>query len=264
MSDIVKVDQNQSLATTPQGFEGLGPAKVANLVLVQNTSRDGTPGKFRDKLSGQEFDTLQVVLLGKTMARVYFPEGKLGADPLCRSNNGLVPISAELLGHPPLAMECGKYLPNGKYVPVCEHAVWSNYDRRTKTGKLPPCKEQAKLLLIERDTGLPYRLTLSKTSLKPLRDLIDTLQRDSLGAAARKEIRNIYDYTFTISSQKVVNSQGVFYTVTFGTPSVLKAEDRGMFGPMFVQFVQNQEIMEDEIEGVIQEHDEVNQELPEY
>jgi hypothetical protein len=221
------------------GFDDLGPIRPSNIVLVQNTTRVGTAGKFRDTASGEEFDELTIAILARRKSRVLFPEGELGAEPLCKSYDGDFPVSEEVLGHPPIHKDCK----------TCPMASWDNYDRKTRKGK-PQCKEQARILFVEKNSGLPYRLTLNGMSLKPLRTLLQVIQKDAFIAAQKGDKRSIYDYYFTITPEKVTGKLGNFYVVGFSTPEVFKPENRGKFGPLYEAYVTNAAKYKEETEAI--------------
>ena len=137
-----------SLVSSLEGFEDAA-ITPANMVVVQKTTRDpdATPGMFKDMITGQQFKTIQIVPLKIQVnpgPRVLFEEGSpFGADPICRSNDGIKPATNS---------QC----PQSEFCKTCKHASWDNW----KGGKATPaCKENAKILFVERESFLPYIMT---------------------------------------------------------------------------------------------------------
>src|SRR5690242_4094759 len=90
---IVQPESAVSLATSGLGFDDMY-VKPTMVELVQRTTRraDATPGKLYDVLTQTTLDSLRVVPLKIARGRVMFPEGgELGAQPICRSNDGVTP-----------------------------------------------------------------------------------------------------------------------------------------------------------------------------
>lgn len=179
------------------GLERVRPAP-GNLVLVQNTTVNkmgARVGQLLDTATGAAYDQLPVIALAVIHHRVLFGSSKLGEDPVCRSDNGLVPDPKI---ENPKSFHCVD--PN-TFRALCPYASWSN-------GR-PPCKQKANLLLVARETGLPYYLTLGGTSLDPLWRMLRYINNDikmqsNLGL-------DLYDYSFTIGG----DNKGQYAVATF-------------------------------------------------
>jgi hypothetical protein len=215
-----------ALATTvSEGLEGF-TLKPAILKLVQNTTTDegAVKGKLFDTLSKANFDKLQVVPLSIKMTRVLFPpNGDLGAEPLCRSNDGIVPSPDAQV---PQCASCANCDSGPK--------AWKNF---RSTGKKPDCQEKFRMLFIDRDSGLPYFVTIGGKSITQLKKLKDAIYRDVLSCKMKQEFRSIYDYTFELVPLLVTGKRGNYYELTFC--NLKKIANPGEFGPMYEMFVKN-------------------------
>lgn len=208
--------------------EGVGLEDVyvrpSNIILVQrtNTMPDAVVGKLFDVRNEANLDSIQVVPLQIRQKRVLFPEdGTLGAKPICRSDNGIVPSPfAEFPQH-----ETCKGCPKGS---------WDDYDAKTGKGK-PPCKIKYEWLFILRDSGLPRRFTVGGTSINPTKELRERLREDQIMSRAKGEIVNIFDYTFTISPFFVQGAKGSYYVVKYS--NLKRVQTPGEFGPLYEQYV---------------------------
>ena len=143
-----------ALVNSLEGFENV-KISPTQMVVIQNTKRDPADisGHFKDMVTGQHQKTVQAVLLNIEVdpgPRVLFEAGSpFGSDPICRSNDGITP--ADNAAQPQNATCKG-----------CPKSSWANW----KTGGKPPeCKENARILFAERESGLPYYITLKGKSV---------------------------------------------------------------------------------------------------
>jgi hypothetical protein len=221
---IVKPETAALMAAGGLGLEETF-IKPTYIELIQKSSRreDVRPGTFFDVLTSTEFTELQVVALGIKRGRVYFPEGgELSAKPICRSDDGIKPSPFAQIQQSVLCGTCGK-------------ASWDDYDKKTGHGK-PSCQDAWQMLFVLRDTGLPRRINIKTYSLKATKLLLEQMKQDIIMAKAKGEgVRNIFDYTFNITSQKVDGPKGVFYILKY--TNVKRLSEIGEFGPLFEQYV---------------------------
>lgn len=222
---LVTIDPASTALAVSEGLEGF-TLKPAILKLVQNTTTDegAVKGKLFDTLSKANFDRMQVVPLSIKLTRVLFPpNGELGSEPLCRSNDGIVPS------------------PDAQ-VPQCEKCAncdsgpkaWASF---RSTGKKPDCQEKFRMLLVERESGLPYFLTIGGKSITQLKKLKDAIYRDVLSSKMKGEIRSIYDYSFEINPVLMQGKRGNYYELSF--INLKKIATPGEFGPLYTMFVKN-------------------------
>lgn len=207
------------------GFDD-GETLPSYIELVQRTSQvDGAiPGKFRDKESNQHFDSLELIPLQFSTSRVLFPPGgDLNQEPLCRSNDGIVPALKVLQ---PQASSCSN----------CSQSSWDGYVKGSGVG-IPQCKEKMRLLFIDRETNLPYYLTVGGRSIQPMKSFYRTLKKYHTIAKAKGEVVNIFDFATTIRPLAIKGPKGSYFVATFDPPKRVKESDLGKFGPLYTQLV---------------------------
>jgi hypothetical protein len=225
MSDLVKIQPagSTALAVAGEGLEDFY-LKPAQMKLVQNTTTDegAVKGKLFDTLSKTNYESMQVVPLAIRMGRVLFPPGgELGAEPLCRSDDGVVPSPTAQAPQSPKCATCDFGPKN-----------WANY---RSTGKKPDCQEKARMLFIDRETGLPYWITISGKSISQLKALKAAIFREVLKLKMQGEVRSIYDFTFKMQPISVQGRKGNYYELTF--VELRKIQNPGEFGAMYEMFV---------------------------
>lgn len=223
---LVTIDQNAALATFGDGVSNDFMYKPSGLELVQPISpaavNDGArPGRFRDKQANMEFETMQIVALDFDCGRVLFPPGgELGADPICRSSNGVTPDDSDRIVRQ--ADKCAN----------CDHASWAHYNRKTKEGA-PDCKEKITLLLAERDSGFLYRLNVGGMSLKPLKDFRDTLYKLSGMTRGKVPWRA---FSAEMGTTKIVGKKGTYFVLKFSNPKALNPADVQEFATKYATY----------------------------
>jgi len=208
-TDIATAQDNAPI----EGLEDFGPEEliIPRLKLVQPSSADGTPGTFRDNLSGAEYDSARIVPLAITKGRVMWVEGE--ELPVCRSKDALVP---DPMIEEPQNDICARRS-RGRLVDVCEQSKWE--------GGPPPCKLTYTLLGLNLDADeSPFLITLSGTGIKPTRKLISTysLKRVSL-----------YAMSVVMSAAKARGAQGNYYVVSFADYQPLA--DGQQYRPQFIE-----------------------------
>lgn len=218
-------------------FDLIKPTFIKLVQPTTKTTGDERPGQFVDELSGNVFNELQVVPLVIRNNRVlYDGDGGFGAPPLCRSNDGFVPS--------PFAQ-----FPQAKTCAMCPKSKWVK--RADGSSIKPPCSEIKQMVFIHKETGLPRKINFARQALTPVKKLIDQLVQDS--AMTREKTgraRNIFDYTFTISSVLISNDKGRFYVPKFsGVKAISLTQDAegnqvSEFGPLYEKFVQNAAILQ--------------------
>jgi hypothetical protein len=229
MPDLITIQPaSTALATGVEGFDGF-KLTPAVLKLVQNTTTDegAVKGKLFDTLSKTNFESMRVVPLAIKVGRVYFPPGgDLGAEPICRSNDGIKPSEDAQI---PQATNCENCDRGAK--------MWKDYKA---TGKKPDCQEKFRMLFVSRETGLPYWLTIGGKSVSRVKDLQKGLFRDILGGRMKtpREDRAIYDYTFVIKPVSVQGRKGTYYELSF--VELEKVANVGEFGALYAEFVRRQ------------------------
>lgn len=227
------------------GFEST-VLKPVHLDLVQRSSRGkGTPGQFRERANPEAtYDSMKVVFLRKAReGRVMFPPGAdLGATPLCRSNDGIKPVTDD-----------DRLQPQAENCAGCIQASWKKWNKTKAREDIPPCSNNLSLLYVDRDVKWPFFLQLSGKSIStkvpkgivtyPM--LIQNLAR----ASAKFKMENgtspnIFDFTATMYAAEVEGAKGTYFIVAFRDVKLLKPEDRPEFGALYEQYVAQQSQVE--------------------
>lgn len=254
---IVLQNENQAIEMGGIGLAGPAALRPELMVLVQPTT-DGVqgipPGVFLDKTTGMQFQKLEMVLFEITEPRAKYPSAKFvrGEKPICRSDNGLVPITDkdDLI---PQAPACGRYDPKtGRFVALCEHASWKNYDNKTKTGQKPTCRSSRKLVFIEKATGAPFKMIIAGTNVKSVDNLRNALNRAALMSNAKNRAvgndrrMNIFDYVVTLESEKA--NDGPYYNYKFVKIDPMRKEEAAEYGPLYQALMARREEIEAELD----------------
>jgi hypothetical protein len=221
-----------------QKLEGFEDAILtpANMVLIQKTTRDpeATPGTFKDTITGQSYKEIQIVPLkiqvgdaqGQGAPRVMFaPDAAFGSDPICRSNDGVKP--ALNAAHP-----------QSEYCKDCKWSSWKDY----KTTKKPPaCHSKARILFVERSTGLPFLINLGGRSITPVRNLLKSIMRFAAMSLMKGVRAMLYDFSCTMYLKDVVDSKGAYFVCQF--KDISRVRDVGEFGPIYHELVKARDVM---------------------
>jgi hypothetical protein len=164
---------------------------VPRLSIVQPMSDEGTEGNFRNSLDGAEFERLEglyFIRVGK--ARVMFPaEYKRGQDPLCRSDDNLVPDPR--IENPP-SDDCA----------TCMNSVWG------EDGSPPPCNLVIRLLAIQ--DGLPCWMDFKSTQITPLKKFLS-----ALNLQAKKRRMGIWNFKIDVDLVEKTFESGKAYLPVF-------------------------------------------------
>ena len=217
--DMAVVQQNAGPPGIPDelngytGLEGITNEAwvIPRIKIVQPTSQEGTAGMLRMNLTGDEFERLDILVIKAVQGRVYWnPEDNAEEDLLCRSYNFLEPD--ESIDNPPSPI-CGKFI-NGKggkqiFKQVCSKSIWG------PSGERPECDETYSLLCISKDDLLPFWVTLSGTSLKPVKRY--------LSAMALRRVP-LWQYFTTLATKEQKGNKGKYYVADFLSPKPITQE----------------------------------------
>lgn len=213
------------------GLDGGSAIRPVPMGLKQPTTEgfeDVKTGEFFDKLSGITWKTVRLVPLKITAIRDKYPSDKFvkGEFPICRSSNGVVPITTR-----------EDLIPQAPNCKVCRHSSWDGYNNKTKTGTKPTCKESFLIIFLELETSLPFYIKIVGLSVKEAKKLKEAIERNAQIAAARdaeKKKPNLYDYVVDMTSQK---GDGPYFDVKFPRVALMRPEDRGKFGPIYAELI---------------------------
>ncbi len=227
------------------GLDDVAKLRPANVILVQNTTRErgsANPGQLLDKLTGEVYDSLVVVPLKVMKQRILFaPGADLDADPLCSSNDGIVPS--------PYALQ-----PQSRKCATCPQSQWLD-------GKKSACAEKLRLLVVTKDSGLPRFFTAGGKSIPTLRNVLQRIQeairmqdakikQAAVKGEPAQERLHLHDFFFEIRGEKVTG-KFVFYVARFD--NVKRVADPGEFGPAFEEFVIQRKVQTLEEKEVVAE-----------
>jgi len=221
--------------------------KPAVVQLMQTNHLDKYPdavvGAFRNINTGKNFvdeknkpRPIKLILLAELKQRVYFPTNEPGVKPLCRSMDGLVPITGDLALRfelEPQADDCAD----------CKLSDWSQYNIKGSPGfhKVPKCKEKPRMVFLDTDDEMPYVLTFTAMSIAPFRALMKSIASDIKSDSNKNKKNpsytpyNLYDYTVEMSSQKSFKNGFNFNIVYFGQPE--RAASPGGYLELFSKYV---------------------------
>ena len=194
-----------------------GDLVIPRYKIVQPTSKEGTPGVFKNNLTNEETEKVRVVVLSASKGRVCWGEN-LDADPICRSSDGLRPSDNI---EKPVNSVCGTKENGKRFEPVCRNAIWRENNER------PLCNEVINLLCVSTDDQVPFFLSLHGTQLKPVRALLSAL-------GLRK--KSLYEYQVTLGLKETTNYKGKFFVIQFGELKENTPKEKEVFRVMFFQF----------------------------
>lgn len=224
MSEQALTTTNQAVGLpASEDLTGLGTLelKPTKLNLLQPTTRDkkgGQAGQYLDVLTGELFDEITVVPLRFSKTRSMFPPGNdLDVQPICRSNDGIVPaIDVDT----PQAAQCAQ----------CPNSRWSIVNGKKQK---PACPEKYRFLVVLKDNGMPKWLNVGGASIAPFLETMNRIKYVIFNNGLKGEgpPLELFDFYFTMSS----NNEGTYFTMKF--KDVKKVLEPGTFGPLFEQYV---------------------------
>lgn len=215
-------------ASAPVAVEGLEAFTardmiVPDLKLGQAQSREEgvVGGKFYSSLDVKEhYDQLRLVAIAFHHGRVLFPKGADGkpdydAEIPCRSDDGKTPsIDIEK----PIAPKCTDAFGE----PECVNAKWGGQ------GQKPSCTESGTLLVVNVDTGVPYRFSVKGSDVTTLRKFLSNVVMRAMPSK-----RSLFDFEFTLGNTKVKNDKGTWWAPTFSDLKPLEAGTHRRYFEMF-------------------------------
>ncbi|RJX19003.1 MAG: hypothetical protein C4575_09515 [Desulforudis sp.] len=187
----------------PGGLEDMDKSDIVipRLRVVQPTSKEGTPGKLRLNLTGDEFDQLTVVFIKATKGRVLFDRENLGSPPLCGSLDRVRPSN---FFESPISDRCGQ----------CPMAGWTKDNGRNAP---PECNESYTLLGLDVDNRIPFFFQTRSTGIRPTK-----LFLSAVFFQAKRRNADLVDFQVTLKTKETVGEKGKFYVPVFEKPVYLK------------------------------------------
>lgn len=178
---IEKKDTGTDIAVPQEvdGMEGLEDFGSEDMVMPR-LGIAHSEGKFVDNLTGEEFDTLRVVLLGLVKQRIMWSEEvEDGEGPLCKSYDFTTGNPSK--DFPWKASGFEKQDGDDIKLPCesCALKEWGSHPSR----KTPWCSEQYTLPLLmemgEGNYGAPAILTIQRSGVKPVRSYLTGFKRSN-------------------------------------------------------------------------------------
>jgi len=205
------------------GFETIDPSAfvIPRMKIVQPTSKEGTQGRLRINLTGDEFAALDVVIVKAMQGRVLWDHDNAGNEkPLCRSSDYLHPDSS--IENPP-SPECARQVTSTTkktmLKPICPNAGWNGNEK-------PACGETWNLLCIQKDEFLPFWLSLAGTSIAPVRRYLSAI-------ALRR--CPLWQFETVISTDEQKGDRGRYFVVKFESPKPIPRELEEQLIPMVAE-----------------------------
>jgi hypothetical protein len=205
------------------GFETIDPSAfvIPRMKIVQPTSKEGTQGRLRINLTGDEFAALDVVIVKAMQGRVLWDHDNAGNEkPLCRSSDYLHPDSS--IENPP-SPECARQVTSTTkktmLKPICPNAGWNGNEK-------PACGETWNLLCIQKDEFLPFWLSLAGTSIAPVRRYLSAI-------ALRR--CPLWQFETVISTDEQKGDRGRYFVVKFESPKPITRELEEQLIPMVAE-----------------------------
>ena len=216
------------------GLEDAVHLKPTKLQLIQGTTRDSKgarPGQILDVMNEVGYDEITVVPLKVNRSRVMFPPGKedFTAEPICRSSDAITPSPFAQI---PQAVTCKS----------CPNSQWTGKKR-------PVCDEKLNLLVIIKELGIPRYFQVGGVGIKSLKLTLQRIFEDIQINRMKGTLLSLFDYFFTLRSEKVVGQRGVYYVPRFD--NLKKVLNPSEFGPLFEKFVVNVKSQYEEDEAVV-------------
>lgn len=186
----------------PLGLEDIdqGDIVLPRYTIVQPTSKEGTEGKFRANLTGQECDELQLIPIVFRKGMVLWDkEDRTHTTPLCRSNDAMQPDPAIA---EPVSPVCHQHPGNrtaGRLLPVCPKAKWNG-------GAPPDCSLTYNLIALDLQAETPFMMSFSRTGARAMQRLL---------SAAWMRRKALFDLGVKLRLSKVVDKGNKYYVPEF-------------------------------------------------
>jgi hypothetical protein len=216
--------------------DALKPSRLDLLQPIQVADEPGlTAGRFRDAKSNLQSEKLNIVPLLIQNGRVLFPPGgELGAKPVCRSMDGIMPVSDENIVRQDGGLGCAK----------CPKARWKKINGRNIRSE---CQDTITVLFAELETQLVYRFKGKGTAIAPMKDFKETIAKAFRTAKFKGEFLPPYGMIFELSSVKIKGTKGTFFIPKFTFTGRVNPDDVPHFGAIHERFAASH--VEEEVES---------------
>ena len=233
MSDstaLARVDESTA-ALAAFGFnENDAPAKPTRLELIQPIQSADEPGliagRFRDQQSNLQYESMNIVPVRMYPGRVLFPPGgELGAKPICRSRDGILPV-----------IDPDSNLVRQDAGQGCAKCPYSQGKKVGGKWIRSACNETMSFLFCELETMFMFRMNCKGTALSPTKDLKATIRKLVLLAKSKGQFLPPYALSFNLSSVKVKGAKGTFYIPKYVPTGQVNGADWDKFRTVFEYF----------------------------
>jgi hypothetical protein len=210
-NELAVIDAANPLAYLGVGEgEALKPVRLSLVQPINASAEEGTiAGRWRDEQSNFQFEDLNLVVLEMRPGRVMFESEELGSKPLCRSENGVMPVISDDLQRQDYNKGCAK----------CPMSQWKKIAGRNIK---PPCKETSTMLAAQLETGFTYRLNGKGVSVPVFKDLKETIRKFYLATKAKGRAILPTQLFFKLSAVKVQGKKGTYFIPKFGAPTMIE------------------------------------------
>lgn len=170
---------------------------IPRLKLAQGLSKEGTEGRFRLNITGEEYETLECVFLKAQKGRVMFTEN-IEDPPVCGSRDNIYPDESF---EEPMAPACKD----------CEYSQWEG-------SNAPQCAESWTLLGLMIETEVPFFYQTKGTGVRPTRMFLSAIK-----LKAKKANAHLCDFKVTLKAKESKNKKGhKFFVPVFDKLTLLK------------------------------------------
>lgn len=237
------------------GFGEGTTIKPTNLTLIQKVNeQDQVAGEFFDFTTKFSYPNMKVIVLKVTKGKKFKgPDDKV----LCRA----VPVAFNakpdtlfpITNNPELFPQ-----DKGKGCAKCEHNQWLKINGKSIK---PECADQYTILMVDVDTGIPYKYYAGGTAINPVKDYVETVGKAVMIGKAKGAKVNHLNFQTTLTSSFIKQPKMSWYVPSFSRvqPTNPDAYDNAL--TMFQRFaVRTEEVEEEDVVAKAVNNSSVNEE----
>lgn len=243
--ELAVINNPPSQAMQTYGFDSkIFSIRPAQLEIVQpmskSTSQGALVGHFYDTKTGTNLKEMIAVMAALPQDnRVLLPPGELGGKPICKSRDGIVPVTDDDR-LTPMAPNCAN----------CDHSSWAKWHKGGKRREdIPGCRQQVDFVFVERTTLLPFRMNVHGTSLKPFREKMEGIARLAKVLIAQGRNPEPYWFSMRLSLQERTSQKGRWYELVINNISKLEDDAIASFEKAFKDTMSNRLKIQTEDDG---------------
>jgi len=212
-NELVQIDNsaNVALVNNQEMNDGLNDSvklKPGQLKLVQPTTTsdvgEAKAGQIFDSLTQRVLNEIILVPLRVSTARAFFPKDSGLKSPTCKSDDGIVPAPYVEFKQ---ASTCG----------ACKNSKWG--PRINGKATKPQCGEQFRMLVLDKETTMPYYITFKGTGFGAAKDYLELVKATQGMLRNQGKAYNLRDFYFTLTLDGPRPSTlGKFWVPKFSNP----------------------------------------------